>query len=100
LLHKAQCPGCELYLGGNYIAWYIVIQLYTRKCLTFETDRLIAILGLAIRFARAFRGTFMARLWAEDLYRGLLWRDARSDTFLGWNGPRKVREEVISPTWS
>lgn len=42
----------------------------------------------------------MAGLWAEDLYKGLLWRDSRFDIFSGWRGPREVREEVVLPTWS
>jgi hypothetical protein len=80
-----------------------VIQKYTRKSLTVETDRLTAILGLAKRFERLFDATFLAGLWAEDLHRGLLWRDVTKVPSLGVDPDDKrerKKRQVVSPSWS
>jgi hypothetical protein len=103
LLHEAQRPGCDLYPQGHFIAWYKIIEKYTRKRLTVERDRLTAILGMATRFQKLFGVTFLAGLWAEDLHRGLLWRDLTKGSIAGM-GPLSNRErkkhQVISPSWS
>jgi hypothetical protein len=36
--------------GGYYTAWYTIVGNYTRRLLTFRSDRLPAILGLVTRF--------------------------------------------------
>ncbi|KAE9379693.1 HET-domain-containing protein [Stipitochalara longipes BDJ] len=103
LFHESQRPGCELYPGGHYIAWYKIIEIYKNKILTVETDRLTAILGLAKRFEKLFGTGFLGELWVEDLHRGPLWREMR--TF----GPeesnpdfnqRWKKQQVIAPSWS
>ncbi|KAH8751260.1 heterokaryon incompatibility protein-domain-containing protein [Hyaloscypha sp. PMI_1271] len=102
MLEEAQRPGSQLYPRGHYIAWYNMVMEYTRKQLTVETDRLTAILGLSERFGRVFGGTFVAGLWAQDLHRGLLWRDLTKDGFAGCKRhvARGDRKHIIAPSWS
>lgn len=73
ILSEIRRPGCSDYPGGHFIAWYMIMSYYSHKSLTFETDRLPAILGLVSRFQTMFSTTFVAGLWLEDLHRGLLW---------------------------
>lgn len=73
ILHEAQREGCDSYPQGHFIAWYMVVQHYSRMNLKTEYDRLPAILGIAQRFELSFGVTFVAGLWVEDIHRGLLW---------------------------
>jgi hypothetical protein len=73
ILHEAHRQGCELHPQGHFIAWYMILGIYSQTSLTNVLDRLPAILGLAQRFEGLFRTTFLAGLWFEDLHRGLLW---------------------------
>ncbi|PVI02330.1 HET-domain-containing protein, partial [Periconia macrospinosa] len=73
IMSEIQRPGCSLYPNGHFIVWYMLMMDYSSKLLTFETDRLPAIRGLANRFRKMFSTTFVAGLWLEDLHRGLLW---------------------------
>jgi hypothetical protein len=64
--------------GGYYTAWYTIVENYTRRNLTFRSDRLPAILGLATRFSSFPGSTHLAGLWFDDLHRGLIWRSCGS----------------------
>lgn len=53
--------------------WYLCVSEYTRRDLSFETDRLPAIAGIAKEFQRRTSYTYIAGLWQQDLLPGLLW---------------------------
>lgn len=57
--------------GGDI--WLRLVGEYSRRRLTFVDDRLLAISGLADRFGRVIRGTYLAGLWEFELPYGLLW---------------------------
>ncbi|PVH85430.1 HET-domain-containing protein, partial [Cadophora sp. DSE1049] len=52
--------------------WAKVVKLYTRASLTFSTDKLIAISGIATRFQPHFRGRYLAGLWGDSIASELL----------------------------
>lgn len=53
--------------------WYSVIQSYTKRNLSFESDRLPAFSSYAKAFADLTGCHYLAGLWREELHRGLLW---------------------------
>lgn len=79
---------------AHYVAWYVVVEMFSDKELTLASDKLPAISGLAQRFQRTFDTTFVAGLWYEDLHRGLLW--SRYEPF----GYRKRKRIPNTPSWS
>jgi len=53
--------------------WYCITEQYARRKLTFASDRLPAIAGIAKQFQHRTGYTYVAGLWKEDLMAGLLW---------------------------
>lgn len=70
--------------------WLETVTIYTSKMLTMETDRSLAIAGIAQRIQELTKDTYLAGIWLEDLRRGLLWMGgfvdnaARNDRFPSW----------------
>jgi hypothetical protein len=75
-----------------YAQWKtVIVQEYTGKKLTYGTDRLPALSGLAKVFMRNLKDTYFAGLWHGDMHRGLLWYGT---------GDFKVSPTYRAPTWS
>ncbi|KAK4466898.1 HET-domain-containing protein, partial [Cladorrhinum samala] len=78
-------------LGLN--AWMKMIVRYSALQLTYESDRLPALSGLAKQFAESLHGKvrYLAGLWENDLWRGLGWashantRRSKSLTLPSWS---------------
>jgi hypothetical protein len=91
--------------------WSVVLHEYTMLELTFESDRCIALAGVAQQFQLMTGYTYLAGLWLEDLPRGLCWNG--SGFFLDDDyAARKIRlrrteenfryaeEPNAAPSWS
>ncbi|TVY90459.1 hypothetical protein LAWI1_G004505 [Lachnellula willkommii] len=80
--------------------WRTIVEDYVLLDLTYESDRLPAISGLASRFSQYLPegDGYLAGLWKSDLARDLLW-DCGS---AGTGGPtrKKVPGPVLAPSWS
>jgi len=75
-----------------HLRWQSVVEEYSRLLLTFPTDRLPALSGLAKRFAEANGDTYLAGLWANTAITDLLWHVISTPT------ARPVKFQA--PTWS
>ncbi|KAJ3493572.1 hypothetical protein NLG97_g4647 [Lecanicillium saksenae] len=73
-------------------AWYEIVEQYSTRALTHETDRLIAITGAANLITARTNRTFAFGLWLETLAFNLLWI-VKSST------PRP-RASFSHPSWS
>ena len=80
----------HLPLGSSGRLWYHLVPNYALRSLTYETDRLIAIAGLAELCERDDwqTGRYLAGLWEDTMPAALLWRGRSRD------GQRSF------PTWS
>ncbi|KAH7347292.1 heterokaryon incompatibility protein-domain-containing protein [Plectosphaerella cucumerina] len=59
-----------------YRLWFRVVRDFTRRSLTFESDRLPAISALAERLAAITNDdTYIAGMWKNELLRGLEWHN-------------------------
>jgi hypothetical protein len=57
-----------------YNRWYTLVEGYSARELTFETDRLPAISSIARKIQNISDDTYMAGLWRKDLGAGLCWK--------------------------
>jgi hypothetical protein len=73
-------------------AWGEFVTYYSGCAFTRETDRLIAISGVAQNIARLTGDTFVCGLWKSKILKDLLWRRARSE-------PR-VQSPWHAPSWT
>lgn len=69
------------YRGQEELFWKILIHDYSFKKLTYKTDRLTAISGLANRAASVSGRTYINGLWKEDLPICLAWNKRLSEAY-------------------
>lgn len=74
---------------GSLAWWYLQVNDYMKRHLTFKKDHFPAISGLAREFARRTGYTYAAGIWVEDFQRGLLWKGAASKEY-----------STFAPSWS
>ncbi|KAH7121695.1 heterokaryon incompatibility protein-domain-containing protein [Dactylonectria macrodidyma] len=75
--------------------WADMVGDYTSRALTFPTDRLPALSGIAAEMVDALGMKYCAGLWEETLPLGLLWE--RQDS---GDVPPFVTEPRVAPSWS
>ena len=71
----------------QYTTWYDLVSSYSCRQLTFPTDRLRAISGLADLFAEWVGDKLVWGLWVQDLPAGLLWTVQGSNPLVRFTGP-------------
>ena len=67
-----ECEHAEV-AAKTFLQWYKVVRQYTRRNLTFESDKLPAISGIAKSFQAKTGCTYIAGIWKEDLIAGIAW---------------------------
>ncbi|KAK0703454.1 heterokaryon incompatibility protein-domain-containing protein [Lasiosphaeria miniovina] len=78
----------------NWVDWYRMIERYSTRQITKDTDRLPALSGLAQAVTRKIGGEYMAGLWKSGLLEGLMWYRAQPGSVLA------VTPEYVAPSWS
>lgn len=76
----------------KYTDWYKIVEDFTRCDITYPTDRLPAINGIAQRQQSLHSDTYLVGLWQDDILYGLIWSVATA--------PRTRPAEYIAPSWS
>ena len=77
----------------SYHSWYTMVFLFTARHLTYDTDKLPALSGLATEVAKFKNGTYYAGLWWEDMASGMLW-------FRGIAAELNKPSKYLAPSWS
>ncbi|KAL4746955.1 heterokaryon incompatibility protein-domain-containing protein [Aspergillus terricola var. indicus] len=54
--------------------WYQIVEIYSRRRMTKESDRIAALAGVLQEYQHLVGGQPVAGLWKDDLVHGLLWR--------------------------
>jgi hypothetical protein len=62
-----------LRMDGRYRAWLCVVIGYRKCALTYSSDLLPAISGMARCFREVLQDDYFAGIWRKDMLRGLLW---------------------------
>jgi hypothetical protein len=74
--------------------WYDIVETFTNYDITYESDSLPAISGVARIIGRAIGYGYCAGIWTNRVSSSLLWAPRR-------NGPKKVaRESYVAPSFS
>jgi hypothetical protein len=75
-----------------YISWQKIVASYSKRTLTKDSDKLMAVLGIANFLGMTLKDEFVAGLWKGHLYRDLLWTST---------GTARTRVKTVEfPTWS
>lgn len=75
-----------------YTVWLEMVEAYSRRRLTFQSDKLAAIEGLASIIGDITTDRYHAGMWRKDMLRFLLWGPAYPE--------RTVFTDNGSPSWS
>jgi hypothetical protein len=73
--------------------WRSLVETYSGCRLTFSTDKLVAISGLASRIGRDMQCEYLAGMWRRDLEHQLLWKVVKPEKAVVADGTR-------GPSWS
>lgn len=87
--------------------WHDMVEMYTSRALTKQTDRLAAIHGLADAMSQATGRTYLAGLWREHLQLDLAWArpkpslvQVRSPSHTTDHSPAEAGADALAPSWS
>ncbi|KAK7961231.1 hypothetical protein PG988_012445 [Apiospora saccharicola] len=84
--------------GVDHVNWYSLVEQYSARKLTMESDKLPALAGLAAYFAAHFPeghdSAYLAGLWRENMLAGLCWE--RNPERTQGTSPQSYR----APSWS
>jgi hypothetical protein len=78
--------------------WDSIVKDYTRCSLTKQTDKLIALAGIAKAVQRVFNDHYLAGLWGSSLPMSLLWEVTRDSA--GSKKSGKENDSYRAPSWS
>lgn len=74
--------------------FYVLVERYSHRLLSYGTDKFPAFSGLAESVSLAFAsGEYVAGIWTSDIATGLAWYETHGYT-------RHVREPYRAPSWS
>jgi hypothetical protein len=79
--------------------WYSIVSSYTTRQLTFSSDKLTALGGIATLINDSLSDTYLAGLWKRDLPDCLLWEVAWQPETVFPPAPRVSSPHII-PSWS
>ncbi|KAH6957710.1 heterokaryon incompatibility protein-domain-containing protein, partial [Ilyonectria sp. MPI-CAGE-AT-0026] len=80
-------------LSKQFDIWYVMVESYSEKELSFISDNLNAVSGLAALFHQAHSVTYAVGLWKEDIPLGLAW-------YVRLNDKRPVSGNPDGPSWT
>ena len=97
-------PGLITELANDeklYHTWNRLIRTYTKTNLSYPSDKLIAISGLAKLFALKLGDNYLAGLWRRYVEGGLLWcKSIASDDHYTEKANTRRPEKYRAPSWS
>lgn len=79
--------------------WLILVDAFTRRALTFPTDRLPALSGVASLLAEYVEGSYYAGMWKVRLVDQLMWTATRHPLFESANLAETIHKDY-APSWS
>ncbi|PVH96174.1 HET-domain-containing protein, partial [Periconia macrospinosa] len=83
-----------------YDIWYSIALDYSGREISFRSDKLPALSGMAKLYADTAADEYLAGLWASDLHCGLLWHLSQSNQTLACIIDRPPSAPYIGPSWS
>ena len=89
----------DSYLQGSKALWHTIVEEYSRRHLTFSSDKFPAVSGMAKRVAAMRSGArYLAGLWEDSLIADLLWTLRKQETHIG--ATQDTHTNGRTPSWS
>ena len=85
----------DLNAGNIFRAWKHMVAEYTKLGLSFPSDRLPAMAGIAKDIRSSIESSYLAGLWEDHLVEGLLWTVPKD-----WQNHKRRAPKGRTPTWS
>ncbi|ERF68968.1 hypothetical protein EPUS_09022 [Endocarpon pusillum Z07020] len=88
--------------GEALRVWDEITRIYSRRRLTFSSDKLVALAGIAARMTGKFKPEdYLAGLWRPSLPKSLLWYTPKGGVLARqYRAPRSTVAEVLASTVS
>lgn len=84
----------------SYEAWYLMAANFSQRRITYKTDKLPALSGLASRVS-TLNDRYLAGIWWRDVGSGLLWsRVCQGRSLYASSRHRPSRGDIVAPSWS
>jgi hypothetical protein len=81
--------------------WLAVRGEYSRRALSFQGDKLLAISAVAEELGRMYKSRYLAGMWERDLAMDLQWSCPRDQNMSDGVPRRRLRaKEYVAPSWS
>jgi hypothetical protein len=82
-------------VGAMFSEYYRLVEDFTARKITFDSDKLPAFSGMAQSFHTFIGGHYLAGIWSSELAQGLLWEPS-------WRtlASPHVRQPYRAPSWS
>jgi hypothetical protein len=90
---KALTQGSDIHSLND--RWRRMVRSYVELSLTYESDRLPALSGVAKQLESVRNGRYLAGLWEDSLFEDLMWWVTESD-----NSQARRPKEWRAPSWS
>ena len=103
MFNKRPTSSYETKRKNHFDTWYDMAAHYSRRALSVDSDKLLAVAGLASLMGKHYRLTYVTGLWIEDLQVGLCWSVTSRNDMFRKDGPRSITEnfpDYLAPTWS
>jgi hypothetical protein len=79
--------------------WPNFVELFTQRCLTYDTDRLHAMSGIAAMISSSQESCYLAGLWKGEFPLNLLWR-TKADYHTSKTIVSRRQQSYYAPSWS
>ncbi|GKZ18367.1 hypothetical protein AbraIFM66951_000925 [Aspergillus brasiliensis] len=95
VVERAKPNGTYSIQSAKAEEWVAVVVQYSKRSLTFQADKLPALMGIVLEWEALFKpGQYWAGLWSESLAKDLFWKVPRNYS------PRSAYESYVAPSWS
>jgi hypothetical protein len=87
----------------SFTSWFGVVEEFSRLRLTYQSDRLQALKGVAEVFREKLRCEYLSGVWGGDVAKGLLWNFTRYESYnpsSSSSSATKRQGKDVAPTWS
>lgn len=107
---RCECTGLDTFATNplrnfddmSFTSWFGIVEEFSRLRLTYQSDRLQALKGVAEVFREKLGCQYLSGVWASDLAKGLLWNFTRYESynFSSSSSATKRQGKDVAPTWS
>jgi Heterokaryon incompatibility protein (HET) len=102
---RCECTGLDVFTSNplrnfddiSFSSWFGVVEDFSRLKLTYQSDRLPALMGIAQIFWEKLRCSYLKGIWEQDVAKGLLWDVTRYESS---SSVTKKQDRLVAPSWS